>query len=73
MSAIDSLIMKGCEVFGFEYQQAFTIALATVVTRRRNACNETQQSFWMSVATDEQKREAHEDAMTIIQLGLHLP
>lgn len=70
---MNDLILKGCEVFGFEYQQAFVLSLEMVVTRRRGGGNDVQKKFWMAAATDDQKREAHEDAISIIQLGLHLP
>lgn len=61
-------ILKACESGGAEFQLVFNRALRSVVTRRRRGCSDDQAIFWMSVASEEQLREAYDD--TVEFLGL---
>lgn len=59
-------VLKKFGELGWEFQEPYTLCLQMIVTRRRRGMNPTQILFWMSEATDEQKKEAMEDAMEII-------
>jgi hypothetical protein len=60
-------VARLCERHGWSFQEPYTLALKLIVSRRRRGMNETQLLFWMAEATEDQRQEAINDALAIME------
>jgi len=66
MSENMSQVAQLCELYGWSFQEPYTLSLKLIVARRRRGLNDTQLFFWMSEATEDQRQEAINDALAIM-------
>lgn len=62
------VILEACAEYG-QFQATYLTCLRAVALRRRNNPPEPSATFWMCTASEQQQREAYDDAMAIIRVA----